>query len=87
MIEHGTLKTKRCKLKAIQAWDVLLGDVHVARMARYRKNWVPMYTSWTFVRDLDKRFYSKTVRAALDELAVIVNKAHLGKGDYFEVVF
>ena len=85
MIEHGTLKTKR--LKAIQAWDVLLGDVHVARMARYRKNWVPMYTSWTFVRDLDKRFYSKTVRAALDELAKKANEAHLGKGDYFEVVF
>lgn len=87
MIEHGTLEAKRLPYKKIQAWRIFLEDVLVARVARHRKNWVPMYTDWIFARDLDKRFYSSVVRAALDELVEKINKANLREGDYFEVVF
>ena len=77
----------RVKGRAIhQIWLIKMEGVEIARMSRAAPNrWSGKITDWHYNWDLDRKFYAKPVRAAINELAKIVDAANLHNGDHFEV--
>ena len=66
-------------------WDVYLDGLLIAIVSRQSKNWIGNVAIWGFVEGLEGKGVYRECREAMEKLAKIVEKAHLGKQDEWEI--
>lgn len=82
-----TTKRKVFGKRKVRIWEVYLGDQQIAIATRDSINWVGTVVRWGYIKGLEGKGIYRECRKAMEKLAKIIEHAHLGKQDEFEVEF